>query len=136
MKMTTRISISAAVFVMSLFFIAAGSKTKPFEGTWKSGLDYNNAKYELFLSIGTIEDGKLGGDLRVHEGGYEVESLSLKSVVSGGDSLVIQTSSIDGRGANFQLKNVEGKLVGKMAETYSGKPQGSPWEMVFEKVKE
>lgn len=55
---------------------------------------------------------------------------------SAGDSLIIQTSSIEGRGARFVLKGDDGKLVGSMGETYSDSLQGASWEVVFEKEKE
>lgn len=136
MRLSARIAFSLALPLVSLFLIAAGSKTGPFEGRWKSEIVYDNGNYELLLSLATNENGRLTGNLRILEAGYEFETLGLDSVVSGGDSLKIQTGSIDGRGANFQLKSLDGKLVGRMGETYSGRIQGATWEVTFEKVKE
>ena len=136
MKTSARISFSTAIIVCFMVLIVSGCKEDLFEGKWIGGFDYGNASYEMELTLDKKEEGKLSGNLRVLESGYEVETLSLKSVVLSGDSLVIQTSVIEGRGARLVLKSDGGKLVGRMQETYLDRLQGESWEVVLEKEKD
>ena len=136
MKTLSRISFSSAIIVCFMVLIVAGCKEDLFEGKWIGGFDYSNVSYEMELTLDKKEDGKLSGNLRILESGYDVETLSLKSVVLSGDSLVIQTSAIEGRGARFVLKSNDGKLGGRMQETYLDRLQGESWEVVLEKEKD
>ena len=100
-------------------------------------LDYEGAEYTLELSLAPDEDGDITGNLRVLESGYLVETLGFKSVELKGDSLVIQTNTIDGRAAKFSLARDEGELSGLFWETsYSGDANGEGMKMVFKPIKE
>jgi len=133
MRTSTRIFFSIQLVVSFMFLIAAGTRGKRFEGMWKGAFDYEYATYHMELSIAKNEDGNLSGNLRVLESGNEVGYLSLKSVVLSGDSLMIQTSSIEGKGAMLILKSDAGKLVGSMGATFSDKLEGATWKVVLEK---
>ena len=134
--MVSRILYSTAMLVLSTCLLAAAADSKTYTGKWKSGFDYEGASYDMVLTIEKNEGDSLSGRLQVSEYGNQVDAVGLKTVETSGDSLVIQTGSIDGKGARFVLKSAEGKLTGKMWETYSEKTQGASWDVVFEKLKE
>ena len=129
--------VSAVLAALMAFSVAAAASSKQFEGRWSSELNYEGAKYTLELSLAPDEDGDITGNLRILESGYLVETLGLKSVELKGDSLAIQTNSIDGRAAKFSLARDEGDLSGLFWETsYSGDAQGEGMKMVFKPIKE
>jgi len=134
--MAARILYSTALLVLSTCLLAVAANSKTYEGKWKSGFNYEGASYDMELLLEMSAGDSLSGRLRVSEYGNQVDAVGLKTVETSGDSLVIQTSSIDGRGARFVLKSSDGNLAGKMWETYSEKIQGASWDVVFEKLKE
>ena len=127
-------ALCAAVLVFS---IATATESAQFHGNWQSELNYDGVNYTLVLALAPAEDGNITGKLRVLDDGYEVESLGFKSVEMKGDSLVIQTNSVDGRAAKFALTNAEKQLSGLFWEvSYSGQTQGEGMKMVFKPVEE
>ena len=128
----------ALLTAVMAFSLTAAADIKQFNGTWCSELYYEGTTYTLELSLAPNEDGdNLTGSLRILDSGYLVETLGFKSLELNGDSLAIQTDTIDGRAAKFSLASVEGELSGLFWETsYSGQVQGQGLEMVFKQKKE